>query len=347
MKKVAVIGRFLMDKHGSLGGQHVKSRIIVQELVRKYGKENVTTIDSNGGLKFLLCLPFILLKSFYTCRNIVMLPAQRGVLIIIPMAVFFNCFFKKRLHYVVIGGWLPNYIKKKPFICGCLNRLYGIYVETNHMKKILEDMLETKMFLMPNCKSLHIKNEAKVWTSANVPYPLCTFSRVQKMKGVDDAINAVKAINKKCGRTIYTLDIYGGVAEADKEWFERIKAEFTSDIRYKGIIPFDKSTEVLQAYFALLFPTHYFMEGNPGTIIDAFASGVPVVASRWQNFSDMIVEGETGLGYEFGIKDRLIDVLNKIAAHPDIINRMRAKCLQKAKSYLPQNVLTILEKEII
>ena len=66
------------------------------------------------------------------------------------------------------------------------------------------------------------------------------------------------------------------------EWFNELKSTFPSYIKYGGLVPFDKSVEVLKNYFALLFPTYYEGEGFAGTLLDAMAAGVPVVASDWR-----------------------------------------------------------------
>ena len=87
------------------------------------------------------------------------------------------------------------------------------------------------------------------------PFKLCTFSRVMKEKGIEDAVNAVEEINKKYDETIFTLDIYGQIDTMQTEWFESLQSRFLKDVSYKGLVPFDKSTDVLKNYYALLFPT--------------------------------------------------------------------------------------------
>jgi hypothetical protein len=57
---------------------------------------------------------------------------------------------------------------------------------------------------------------------------------------------------------------------------------------------------VLKDYFALLFPTHFYTEGIPGTVIDAYAAGIPVISAKWESYSDVIDEGVTGIGYKDG-----------------------------------------------
>ncbi len=48
----------------------------------------------------------------------------------------------------------------------------------------------------------------------------------------------------------------------------------------------------------MLFPTKFKTEGIPGTIIDAYASGLTVVSSIWDNYNEIIDDGITGIGYE-------------------------------------------------
>ena len=67
------------------------------------------------------------------------------------------------------------------------------------------------------------------------------------------------------------------------------------------------SVDVLKSYFFLLFPTKCPGEGIPGTIIDAYAAGLPVVSSLYPNFAEIIDEGVTGLGYEFDNVDAFDD----------------------------------------
>ncbi|MFR3494185.1 MAG: glycosyltransferase [Blautia sp.] len=67
-----------------------------------------------------------------------------------------------------------------------------------------------------------------------------------------------------------------------KNGLNSCKASSPQYIRYKGMVPFNQSTEVLKNYDALLFPTYYEGEGFAGTIIDAFAAGLPVIASDWK-----------------------------------------------------------------
>ena len=162
----------------------------------------------------------------------------------------------------------------------------------------------------------------------SVPYPLCTFSRVMKEKGIEDAVNAVKRVNEQCGRTVYTLDIYGQVDPSQTEWFEKLKNQFPSYVRYGGLVPFDQSVETLKNYYALLFPTYYEGEGFAGTLLDAMAAGVPVIASDWK-YNREIVNEKNGVLFE---TQNVHDLTEKMMSMQNI-DSLKRNCLQEAKKY--------------
>ena len=206
------------------------------------------------------------------------------------------------------------------------------------MQNALCKMGFANISVMPNCKRLEILSEEDLVYPQSESYPLCTFSRVMKEKGIEDAVQAVKGVNEKFGRIVYTLDIYGQVDENQTEWFERLQKDFPEYIRYGGLVDFDKSVEVLKNYFALLFPTRFYTEGIPGTIIDAYASGVPVISARWESFSDIVQEGKTGVGYSFEKVGELVEVLEKIVIEKTFLE-LKRNCLKEAQNYLPQKVV--------
>lgn len=65
-----------------------------------------------------------------------------------------------------------------------------------------------------------------------------------------------------------------------------------------------------------MFPTLFYTEGIPGTIIDAYAAGLPVISSKWESYGDVIEDNVTGIGYEFGSDDALVEVLEMIKSNP-------------------------------
>lgn len=338
LAKVSVIGHF-GEGLNLLNGQTVKTKIITEELSEELGKNEVVKFDTHG--KFaIIKAPFIAFSALKKAKNVLIFPAHNGVRVYVPLLVFLRRFFPKRkLHYSIVGGWLPKMLEKKKGLLKTLKRFDGLYAETETLKKKLNDLGLCNVSVVPNCKNLEILTKEQLVYQSGEPYKLCTFSRVMKEKGVEDAVNAVKAVNEQAGRIVYALDIYGQIDSGETEWFENLKSDFPEYVKYKGEVWYDKSTEVLKNYFALLFPTRFYTEGVPGTIIDAYAAGIPVVSARWESFSDIVDDGVTGFGYEFENVSDLTRRLVAMAENSETVNKMKADCLKKRNKYLQSNAI--------
>lgn len=336
--KIGICGHF-GGMREFLDGQTIKTKIITEELGKRFPDAQILTADTCGGFKALpVCLKR-LLGFLYSCGHVIILPAHKSVRVFSPYLVLCNSFFKKRLHYIVIGGWLPNFLRNKPILRKCLKQFDYIYVETNVMRDLLERQGFDNLVVMPNCKPLTIVSESELFSLQKEPYKLCIFSRIMREKGIEDAVYSVKAVNKKLGRVVYELDLYGQVDSRQTEWFETLQEDFDASIRYCGSVPFDRSVNVLKTYFALLFPTKFYTEGVPGSIIDAYAAGIPVIASRWESFADVVEENVTGIGYPFLERNELEHILYKTALQPQILYQMKKNCVLKAEEFMPERVI--------
>lgn len=346
-KKVCIVGHFGFGQN-LLNGQTIKTKIITQELSRQLGKENIYCIDTWGWKRGIFKLLQKLVKGMKECENIVILPAYNGIRFFAPISFLLRFILQTKIHYVVIGGWLPKFLQNKAVLKFILCHFNGIYVETNSMKESLQNMGFRNIYIMPNCKKLCILKENDLSYSIQDPMRLCTFSRVMKEKGIEDIIRAVIEINSKTNKCVYTLDVYGPVENNYQPSFEKLIKEVPTYIRYRGSVEYDHSTEVLKNYSALVFPTKFYTEGIPGTIIDAYASGLPVIASRWESFDDIVEDGKDGFGYAFGNYKELVSILFYIYQNPMSIIEMKKNCIKKAYNYTVENNITnfihILEK---
>lgn len=343
MKKICVIGHFAIGKT-LLNGQTVKTKIVYEELKKNFGLSALDIIDTHNIKKNIFKLLYFLLKEFIECEDIIMLPAHNGVCVITPLISMLNIFFKRTLHYVVIGGWLPDFLINKKLLVFMLKNFNYIYIETKTMMDKLEKQGFNNLFLIPNCKPLNITEKNNLKRHNKKPYKVCTFSRVMKEKGIEEAIRATIECNEKMNEVIYHLDIYGEVDDNQTEWFENLKKSFPSYIKYRGTISFEKSTTVLEKYKFLLFPTYYSGEGFAGTIIDSFASGTPIIASNWKYNTDIIIENYNGFLIEYknieSLKTKMLDLID---INVDLI---RINCINEAYKYLPENALKPLINHI-
>ena len=341
MKKVSVIGLFC-NGIDVADGQSIKTRIVADELERALGRDQVARIDTYGWKKHPFRLFQRCASAVIDSYNVVFLTDAGGVKVFPWLLSCLNIFTRRSIHYLVVGGWLVRYIRNHPILGFFMKRLNGVYVETTALKEGLEDLGFENLHLMPNFKRLNLIQEAQLACPTVEPFRFCTFSRVMREKGIETAISAVQKVNETYGRTICTLDIFGQVDPNQTQWFEQLTSSFPEYVRYCGVVPYDNSVETIKGYFALLFPTEFFTEGIPGTIIDAYAAGVPVIASKWESFADIIDDEITGIGYSFDYSELLSEVLFDVIEKPEIIYKMKNNCLEKARKYLPEKVIEIL-----
>ena len=121
MKKVCVIGHFGFGKN-MFNGQTIKTKIVTQELEKQLGVNQVVEIDTHGGAKVLPKVVCKMIGAFKNCENIIIFPAHNGVKIFVPLCNCINKIFRRRLHYVVVGGWLPGFLQKQPGLSKKLKR---------------------------------------------------------------------------------------------------------------------------------------------------------------------------------------------------------------------------------
>ena len=338
MKNICIIGCFA-DSLDLLNGQTVKTKIVYKEMTNTFSQNEVMKIDTDGGFKTLVKSPIIVLNALINSQNIIILPAENGLRIIAPLLICLNKFFNKNIYYDVIGGWLPDFLKDRNWLNVLLKQLKCIFVETYSMKERLVNMGYDNVEVIPNCKDLDILDVKSIKYTISNPIRLCTFSRVMKEKGIEDAIHAVNEINSKYDYVYAELDIYGQIEKSQMEWFENLQTMFPKYIRYKGMVPFNQSTKVLKEYDALLFPTYYEGEGFAGTIIDAYAAGVPVIASDWKYNEEIIKQGITGEIFKTHSISELKNAIDLICKVLKKWNFMKENCINEAKNYLPTNAM--------
>lgn len=324
--KIAIIG-FFSDEEKNDNGQANKTRTISNSLSKDHKVFAVNTANwKSNPIKLFIDA----LISISRSNAVVMLPAQNGVEV---FSRVLYCFRKrKKIYYSVIGGWLPEKVEKSKKLRKMLSKFNGIWVETEKMKDNLSALGLNNISVVPNFKDISIVNIETCQQNFNRPYPVCTFSRVVKEKGIEDAIAAIVETNKKLGCEIYRLDIYGAIDKNYKKEFEMIMETAPQYIRYCGVKKQQEIVDTLKNYFLLLFPTYYPGEGMAGTLIDSLASGLPIVASNWR-YNAEIVSEDVGWLFQTHNVMEICDVLCRIASDPEGVLKKRSNCINKAEKF--------------
>lgn len=340
--KITICGHFGFKKRLS-NGQTIKSINLLKELSRYYSRKKVSAIDTHGKFNTFLCF-FRLVVALYTSSDIILMPAIRGIQVIVPFVVSLNCIFNKKIHYVVIGGWLPQFLRNHRKIVKVLVNVDCIYVETMSMKKELEAIGLRNVLIMPNFKEIVCKKKNYLKKNESICFRFCTFSRVMKEKGIEDAIKVIIRIHEtgiKC-----QLDIFGPVENKQKNWFEKLISSAPEYIKYKGIVDSTQSANIISNYYGLLFPTYYDGEGFAGTIIDAFSCGVPVICSDWKYNCDIVKDNYTGYVFPSKNNDSFYNAILSSINDIEKWESFSENCSNEIQKYIPSNAIRVLLNNI-
>lgn len=344
-KKVVIIGHFGGNEN-FLDGQTIKTQILYDEL-KKNTDWDIKKIDTYYKNKKPIKL---LIQSMYYVgrfKNVIILLSGNGMKFFFPLLYILSKLVRVNVFHDVIGGNLSDYVDKFPKYKKYLNSFKVNWVETEGLKKKLVAHGIINCEVMPNFKRLPIiKFEHCIY---NEPYRFCMFSRVMKEKGIEVAINTIQSINADAGKTVCELDIYGKIDDNYKKEFETIMHNVSSAIKYKGQVQYNQSVQTIKDYYALLFPTYWDGEGFPGTIIDAFSAGLPVIATDWNCNSEIIKNKKNGILYPNSEINTLKEGIEWMIKHKTKIGEIKKMCLKDAQLYQPnkyiKQIITKVEKK--
>jgi glycosyltransferase involved in cell wall biosynthesis len=134
--------------------------------------------------------------------------------------------------------------------------------------------------------------------------------RISEEKGAHTLLKAWRQLPKH-----YSLRIVGdGPSRAELE--SEAKAQRLSNVSFTGRLPRERVIEEMKGAKFVVFPSQLY-ENLPLTIIEAFACGVPVLASKLGAMQEVVSQDRTGLFFEAGNADDLSRSVRLAWGRPD------------------------------
>ena len=344
-KGIGIIGR-VADGAELLDGQTVKTKILCEELKKTFPDRKVICVDTYQYKRRIFPILFDTLKTFGNCEDIFILLSKNGRKFFFPILNGMNFFCRRRLYHDVVGGALAEEAAESPALRKQLRRFEINWVEFSAMQDGLEELEIYNVEVLPNFKRLNVLPPGQISEIKTEPFVFTMFSRIIKEKGIETAAKAIREVNSRFGRKRAVLLIYGPVDNAYQKEFEMLLEEYQDFVSYGGCIPYQDSVKVLRNSYMLLFSFFYRGEGMPGTIIDAFSAGLPVIASDWHFNQELVREGKTGYCYKWQNPEMLVDKIIYAVDHPEKINKMRKICLEEALKYTPEKAMEQIRERI-
>lgn len=348
MIHLGIIGHFAGTKD-SADGQTVKTRTLADGLREQYGDQfRIHQVDTwnmkHRPFRFAWELGYCLTH----CSEIILIVSKKGRIVFFPLLYHALKLRRVPVFHFAIGGRLTDELVERPNFRRYISSFAENWMESTAQVIRLREMGITNAEYIPNFKRLDpVMQDAHPLVAEPGILHCCTFSRVMREKGISDAMDAVAKLNEKYGQKRIQLDMFGEINPAYRQEFEERCTRFDSCVEYRGVLPYTQSAKVLQGYDLLLFPTHYRREGTPGTVIDAFAAGVPVLARCWQYGTEMIRHGENGFLYDFDKPEELVQWLDYCVQHMQELHAMRQSCMDSSFEYSEARVLPMIREKLM
>ena len=134
------------------------------------------------------------------------------------------------------------------------------------------------------------------------------------------------------------LYIYG---QAKKEYLDFLDIKQYDNIYYMGAIQPNSIDEykIMHNYDIFVFPTEHDGEGLPGALIDAYISGLCVVASNWKYASEYIYNKRSGIIFNYKDYNDMYDKVLELLNNREQIDYYKKNALKEAKKYIIKNII--------
>lgn len=343
-KQICLIGR--IDPSGQLSdGQTVKTRTIWKLLKENYGNNAIVAVDTCDYMRNPFRVAIALINAMIKCDVFVVLLSHGGRKALFPFLSLAAKRFNKQIFHSLIGGKLADNIREGDGVrlVRQLNTFQVNWVESQSLVNELRQLGVMRVEYLPNFKDIVPLNADLLVAPAKNPIRFCTFSRVCVAKGIPDAASATEMLNAEGIPCL--LDVYGPVEKEFQTEFESILNN-CHHVSYKGVIRSNDSVEFVKNYAALLFPTTWAGEGFPGSIIDAYAAGVPVIAYHWRYFNEIIEDGFTGIGCAPDADALAEAMLDFVMLDDSDHMSMKRNCIARAERYSSARVFSQMKKTI-
>jgi glycosyltransferase involved in cell wall biosynthesis len=228
---------------------------------------------------------------------------------------------KSGLHHAVINRCVHGSLVRSfaQVLANSFHRLSGVYKKVSAFVAPTEFMRQDLIELGFPAERIHQVNTFAKPCDSDVPEekqkPYILFvGRFVPYKGVEASIRAFAKLPAS-----YPVSLYLAGDEDDEE-SRRLK-RIASELAGGRIVflPFERDKKKLhdlvhRSLFTLV-PSEFY-ENLPNTILESFACGRPVVATRLGSLPDIVEDGKLGLLFEYGNLDDFSEKMRWLLDHP-------------------------------
>jgi len=199
-----------------------------------------------------------------------------------------------------------------------LKRIGGAVVLGKSLKSIFEGMIpQDRVYLVPYFAEDYLLLDPKKIKNKFLktnPLRILFLSNLIPGKGYEELINAYMTLKDDLKKNT-RIDFAGGFESEDHKMKFLYKLKNTAEIHYHGIVFGEKKKELFSNSHLFCLPTYYSYEGQPISILEAYASGCVVITTDHGGISDIFKNGVNGFEVRkkstVSIKKKIEQILKK------------------------------------
>lgn len=334
-KKICVIGYFGL-RSNQIDGQTIKTREIYSLIDSNYeGKINF--IDTQN----LLRHPFDLLKLIWYVYNsniLIYLPGENSLRQLYPIIRFFKR-KNTKIIYPVVGGWLADFLFSNTKYVSYLKTFDLIGVETTRLKnELISNFNLANVEILTNFRS---QPYTPFQNNCNDTLRLVFMARICKEKGTNLIFDLASKIQNL--RLPITISFFGKLNPDYEDEFTANINKYRGICQFGGLIQPDKVYETLNRNDLLILPTFYEGEGFPGSILDAYKAGLPVIVSNWKDLPEFVEDGVTGFLFDLNHPQEFTEKIIYLNENRDKLKIMKSNALAKSKEYDSESAWNLIK----
>ncbi|MFC2057183.1 glycosyltransferase family 4 protein [Chloroflexota bacterium] len=222
------------------------------------------------------------------------------------------------IKYLLIGKPNEKYV---------FSKVQNTMVTTSPFKNLISSVTNSKIYVV--LAGTEFEEIKRIQPHQEEKPDIFSACRLHKVKGIDILIRAIPTVIKSIPDLKVCLAGSGPQEDELKSLVRELRVE--GHVRFLGVIYGEEKYQYYKACKIVALPSRWEALGK--TIVEAMASGKPVVASNVGGIPDVVDDGKTGLLFESENVEDLAVKMIKLLTDDELRERMGKAALEKAKEY--------------
>ncbi len=264
----------------------------------------------------------------------------------IPLIFTYHTMYDQYTHYVPMPQSLVQNLTNR-FCVNFCNKCDQIIVPSSQVqKKLIKENVRAPVIVLPTGVPLKNFSDGDMnWLNQNYPNTrnkrvLLYVGRLAKEKNLEFLIKAFKNIKRRIDDTVLVLVAKGPAEKELRNLVENLEMKIDTDVIFTGAMPFEALKNVYSSAYLFTFTSMTETQGL--VLIEAMATGLPVVAVAASGVEDMVDHGRDGLLCAHDL-DSFVDTVCMVLQDAKLYSNLKKQTKKKAEKLSSQEMALKLE----